>query len=110
MDVTKQLQAYTTQIVALGQATLAHGRRGERLPDELAAQAAALLALESELAATLAAPPSETTTPDEVVAVPSAATGVTAILDGAAIAAPPAPPDSWPLAAPAAAGTRHCTG
>jgi len=100
MDVTKQLQAYTTQIVALGQATLAHGRRGERLPDELAAQAAALLALESELAATLAAAPSETTTPDEVVAVPSAATGVTAILDGAAIAAPPAPPDSWPLAAP----------
>jgi RNA polymerase subunit RPABC4/transcription elongation factor Spt4 len=100
MDVTKQLQAYTTQIVALGQATLAHRRRGEWLPDELAAQAVALLALESELAAALAAVPSETTTPDEVVAAPLAATGVTTILDGAALAPPPAQPDSWPPVAP----------
>lgn len=51
MDVTEQLQAYITQIVALGQATLAHRRRGEWLPDELAVQAAALLALESEMGA-----------------------------------------------------------
>ena len=100
MDVTKQLQAYTTQIVALGQATLAHGRRGEWLPDELAAQAAALLALESELAATLDAAPSDTTTPDEGVAAPVAATGVTAILNEAVVAPQPAQPDSWPPAAP----------
>jgi RNA polymerase subunit RPABC4/transcription elongation factor Spt4 len=100
MDVTEQLQAYTTQIVALGQATLALRRRGEWLPDELATQAAALLALESELAATLPATPSETAAPDEAVAAPPAATGiaspgVTAILDEAVVD-PPAPATAAP--------------
>ena len=51
MDVTDQLQAYISQIVALGQATLARHRRGEWLPDELANPAEALLALESALGA-----------------------------------------------------------
>ena len=51
MDVTDQLQAYISQIVALGQATLALHRRGEVLPDELAGPAEALLALESALGA-----------------------------------------------------------
>lgn len=91
MDVTEQLQAYITQIVALGQATLAHRRRGEWLPDELAVQAAALLALESEMGATLAA------APDEPVAAP----GVTAILDEADAPLRPAQPDEWPFVAAA---------
>ena len=51
MDVADQLQAYTSQIVALGQATLACHRRAEWLPDELANLAEALLALESALGA-----------------------------------------------------------
>ena len=37
MDVTDQLQAYISQIVALGQATLALHRRGEVLPRSLIA-------------------------------------------------------------------------
>lgn len=87
MDVTEQLQAYTAQIVALGQATLAHHRCGEGLPDELAAQAAALLALEGELGAiSPAAASRETAAPAEAVAAP----GVTAIL-GQAAGAPPEP-------------------
>ncbi len=52
MDVTDQLQAYTSQIVALGRATLARQRRGEWLPDELVGPAEALLALERALGAT----------------------------------------------------------
>ena len=98
MDVTEQLQAYITQIVALGQATLAHRRRGEWLPDELAVQAAALLALESEMDATpAAAAPDETAAPDEQVATP----GVTAILDEADAPPRPAQPDEWPFVATA---------
>ena len=72
MDVTEQLQAYITQIVALGQATLAHRRRGEWLPDELAVQAAALLALENEMDAPPAAAPDETAAPVEQVAATGA--------------------------------------
>ena len=98
MDVTEQLQAYITQIVALGQATLAHRRRGEWLPDELAVQAAALLALESEMDATpAAAAPDETAAPVEQVATP----GVTAILDEADAPPRPAQPDEWPFVATA---------
>ena len=98
MDVTEQLQAYITQIVALGQATLAHRRRGEWLPDELAVQAAALLALESEMDATpAAAAPDETAAPVEQVATP----GVTAILDEADAPLRPAQPDEWPFVATA---------
>lgn len=77
----EQLQAYTTQMVALGQATLARHRRGEWLPEELAAQAAALLALESELGINPSAAPGARST----------APGVTAILDQT-VAPPPQPP------------------
>ncbi|HOU40078.1 MAG TPA: zinc ribbon domain-containing protein [Promineifilum sp.] len=49
MDEKDPLQAYTAQIVALGQAALAHYRRGESLPEALGGLAAALLALEDEL-------------------------------------------------------------
>lgn len=97
MDVTEQLQAYITQIVALGQATLAHRRRGEWLPDELAVQAAALLALENEMDAPLAAAPDETAAPVEQVAAP----GVTAILDEADAPPRPAQSDEWPFVATA---------
>ena len=72
MDVKDQLQTYTAQIVALGQATLARYRRGESLPDELDGLAADLLALEDALrapaATASAAPPpaaAETVAPDE---------------------------------------------
>jgi len=84
MDVKEQLQAYTMQLVALGQATLARYRRGEALPDELAAPAAALLALESELsaAAPVAAAPGETSAPAETGPLPE-----------------PDAPDEWPSAA-----------
>ena len=72
MDVKEQWQAYTMQLGALGQATLARYRRGEALPDELAAPAAALLALESELsaAAPVAAAPGETSAPAETAPLP----------------------------------------
>jgi hypothetical protein len=43
------LQTYVLKIVKLGQGTLALYRRGQRLPDELAAPAHELLALENEL-------------------------------------------------------------
>ena len=49
MDEKDPLQAYTTQIVALGQAALAHYRRGEALPEALSSLAASLLALEEAL-------------------------------------------------------------
>ncbi len=72
MDVKDRLQAYTAQIVALGQATLAHYRRGESLPAELDGLAADLLALEDAMRAPAAAasqtpPPAtaETVAPDE---------------------------------------------
>ena len=93
MNVIEQLQTYTAQLVALGQATLALQRRGEWLPDELAAPAAALLALESELSATTTAAPAETAaTPSEETQAPVATPGVTAILDEAVVA-PPQPAD-----------------
>lgn len=52
MDGQEQLRAYTLQIVALGQAALAIYRRGDWLPEELAALADDLLALELSLGAT----------------------------------------------------------
>ena len=55
MDVVEQLQAYTLQILSLGQAALAAFRRGERLPDELAALAEDLLALEAAVKMPVAA-------------------------------------------------------
>ncbi len=94
MDENDPLQAYTTQIVALGQATLARYRRGEALPDELGGLAASLLALEDALRAP-AAPASEAP-PATDDALPDAS------LPAAAESAPEAAaPGEPPTAAPA---------
>ena len=101
MDVTDQLQAYISQIVALGQATLARHRRGEWLPDELANPAEALLALESALGA-----PPVVENADEVATAlvePVAAAEWSPAVDEAPAILPvqeePWPPAEWSLPA-----------
>ncbi len=99
MDENDPLQAYTTQIVALGQAALAHYRRGAALPDELSGLAASLLALEDALRAP-AAPASETPPPATDDALPDAfaAAAAESTPEAAAPDEPPAAPDESPVA------------
>jgi hypothetical protein len=115
MDVQEQLQAYMTQIVALGQAALARQRRGETLPDELSGPAEALLALERGLGGAAAmidtaanegedlvavalqepAAPEEVTPPgdEEPAQEPDAAAGELDLVPEAPATAEPASPD-----------------
>lgn len=70
MDVTEHLQTYAAQLVALGQATLAHHRRGEALPEALAALAVSLVALEDAFAPATVETPARAT--DAAAAAPTA--------------------------------------
>lgn len=101
MDENDPLQAYATQIVALGQATLTHYRRGETLPDELGSLAASLLALESALRAP-AAPASEAP-PATEDALPDTfpAAAAESVPEADAPDEPPVAPDEPSDAAPA---------
>jgi len=96
MDENDPLQAYTTQIVALGQATLAHYRRGETLPDELGSLAASLLALESALRAP-ATPASEAPPPaaEDVLSDAAAESASQAAAPGEPPTAAPVLVDDW---------------
>ncbi len=96
MDENDPLQAYATQIVALGQAALAHDRRGETLPDELGSRAASLLALESALRAP-ATPASEASPPaaEDVLSDAAAESASQAATPGEPPTAAPALFDDW---------------
>lgn len=100
MDENDPLQAYTTQIVALGQATLAHYRRGAALPDELSGLAASLLALEDTLRAPAvsvseAPPPATDDALPDAFSAAAAESAPEAAAPGEPSTAAPAPVDDW---------------